>query len=193
MTAEAKQRIRLLDMPGDPDPLPVGATGTITKRTPLGQVWVDWDPPNERRSLMLVEGVDRWEVIPTRLETLNGNGELWLDRWGFYGACNVSNCTFVTEQMPDADRVRSEVRQHLGLIDDPVRWEVVTDPIPEPPNPFGTWTIQVPFTEAQPWQAYRTCGAEGPARWVLDRLPAYLLPARIVGPAGTVIAEREAT
>ena len=56
-------RIRLLSMPDDPDPIPVGSTGTIVSVTegPLGQVHVKWDGSN--RSLSLVPGVDRFEVI----------------------------------------------------------------------------------------------------------------------------------
>ena len=55
-------RIRLLSMPDDPDPIPAGSTGTIESVTegPLGQVWVRWD---SGRSLALVPGVDRFEVI----------------------------------------------------------------------------------------------------------------------------------
>ena len=49
-------------MPDDPDPIPVGSTGTIESVTdgPLGQVWVRWD---SSRSLALIPGVDRFEVI----------------------------------------------------------------------------------------------------------------------------------
>ena len=56
-------RIRLLSMPDDPDPIPVGSTGTIVSVTegPLGQVHVNWDDNN--RSLSLIPGVDRFEVI----------------------------------------------------------------------------------------------------------------------------------
>jgi hypothetical protein len=56
-------RIRLLSMPDDPDPIPVGSTGTIESVTegPLGQVHVRWD--NNSRSLSLVPGVDRFEII----------------------------------------------------------------------------------------------------------------------------------
>ena len=55
-------RIRLISMPDDPDPIPAGSTGTIESVTegPLGQVWVRWD---SGRSLALVPGVDRFEVI----------------------------------------------------------------------------------------------------------------------------------
>jgi hypothetical protein len=67
VSAEAGQRIRLTLMPEDPDPIPVGATGVVSRVGPglygRQQVWVDWDPPNDRRSLMLIDGVDRWEVL----------------------------------------------------------------------------------------------------------------------------------
>jgi hypothetical protein len=55
-------RIRLLHMPDDPDPIPAGSTGTIDSVTegPLGQIHVRWDTG---RSLSLVPGVDRFEVI----------------------------------------------------------------------------------------------------------------------------------
>jgi hypothetical protein len=55
-------RIRLIQMGDDPDPIPAGSTGTIESVTdgPLGQVWVRWD---NGRSLALVPGVDRFEVI----------------------------------------------------------------------------------------------------------------------------------
>ena len=56
-------RIRLLSMPDDPDPIPAGSTGTIESVTegPLGQVHVKWD--DSGRTLSLVPGVDRFEVI----------------------------------------------------------------------------------------------------------------------------------
>jgi len=59
----AGARIRLLSMPDDPDPIPVGSTGTIESVTdgPLGQVQVRWD--DSGRSLALIPGVDRFEVI----------------------------------------------------------------------------------------------------------------------------------
>lgn len=60
-------RIRLLSMPDDPDPIPVGSTGTIESVTtgPLGQVRVTWD---SGRSLNLIPGVDRFEVIERSTE-----------------------------------------------------------------------------------------------------------------------------
>ncbi len=61
-TVQKGDRIRLLHMPEDPDPIMVGSTGTVTNVTtgPLGQVSVDWD---NGRSLSLVPGMDQFEVI----------------------------------------------------------------------------------------------------------------------------------
>ena len=61
-TVQKGDRIRLLHMPDDPDPILVGSTGTVTNVTtgPLGQVSVDWD---NGRSLSLVPGVDQFEVV----------------------------------------------------------------------------------------------------------------------------------
>lgn len=53
-------RIRLLSMDNDPDPVPVGSTGTVTGGTGA-QLWVKWD---NGRSLQLLVGIDRYEVIP---------------------------------------------------------------------------------------------------------------------------------
>ena len=55
-------RIRLIAMPDDPDPIPAGATGTVLAVTtgPYAQIDVDWD---NGRSLSLVPGVDRFEII----------------------------------------------------------------------------------------------------------------------------------
>jgi len=55
-------RIRLLAMPEDPDPIPSGSTGTVTRVTdgPVAQISVDWD---NGRTLSLVPGVDQFEVI----------------------------------------------------------------------------------------------------------------------------------
>jgi hypothetical protein len=62
-TIRTGDRIRLLSMPDDPDPIPIGSIGTIEAVTegPLGQVHVKWDDNN--RSLALIPGVDRFEVI----------------------------------------------------------------------------------------------------------------------------------
>jgi hypothetical protein len=66
-TVQKGDRIRLLHMPDDPDPIPAGSIGTVTRVTsgPLGQVSVDWD---SGRSLSLVPGVDRFEVIEPAAE-----------------------------------------------------------------------------------------------------------------------------
>jgi len=55
-------RVRMIHMPDDPDPIPAGSTGTVTRVTtgPLAQVSVDWD---NGRSLNLVPGTDEFEVI----------------------------------------------------------------------------------------------------------------------------------
>lgn len=61
----AGSRVRLLRMPDDPDPVPVGTEGTVTwvNETPdpaFNQIGVAWDNGS---TLMLLPGVDRWEVI----------------------------------------------------------------------------------------------------------------------------------
>lgn len=55
-------RIRLVAMPKDPDPVPAGTTGTVTEVTcgPMGQISVTWD--NLRR-LVLLPDVDQFDVI----------------------------------------------------------------------------------------------------------------------------------
>lgn len=56
--------IELIEMPDDPDPIPAGTRGTVTfvgPRDGLGQqIGVDWE---NGRSLMLVNGVDRFLVL----------------------------------------------------------------------------------------------------------------------------------
>ena len=55
-------RIRLIAMPDDPDPIPAGATGTVLAVTTgrFAQIDVAWD---SGRALSLVPGVDRFDVI----------------------------------------------------------------------------------------------------------------------------------
>jgi hypothetical protein len=67
-TIRGGDRIKLIAMADDPDPVPAGSTGTVESVTdgPLGQVWVRWD---SGRSLALVPGVDRFEVIERGPET----------------------------------------------------------------------------------------------------------------------------
>lgn len=52
-------RIRLVRMGEDPDPIEIGATGTVTGGNGA-QMYVDWD---NGRSLILAVGIDRWEVL----------------------------------------------------------------------------------------------------------------------------------
>lgn len=55
-------RIRLLEMPSDPDPIPVESTGTVLSATEglLAQIQVQWD---NLRTLALIPGVDSWEIV----------------------------------------------------------------------------------------------------------------------------------
>ena len=59
---KAGDRIRLLNMPNDPDPIPVGSEGMVVDVTdgPLAQITVDWD---NGRTLALIPGVDVFEII----------------------------------------------------------------------------------------------------------------------------------
>lgn len=67
---EVGQRICLVAMPDDPDPIPVGSTGIITGihlSGPLSQVLVDWDVAvlageTRSRSLILTTA-DEWVVV----------------------------------------------------------------------------------------------------------------------------------
>lgn len=59
-------RIRMVASHDDPDPIPAGATGTITRITPffLGYILtVTWDAPNNHRTLNVVLPEDTIEVI----------------------------------------------------------------------------------------------------------------------------------
>lgn len=53
-------RIRLTHMGNDPDPIQIGATGTVVGGSGL-QLWVNWD---NGRSLNLSLPEDKYEVIP---------------------------------------------------------------------------------------------------------------------------------
>jgi len=62
-TPQPGDRIRLLAMTDDPDPIPLGTTGTVISVRQLGswsQVDVKWD---NGRTLMLVVPPDQFEVI----------------------------------------------------------------------------------------------------------------------------------
>ena len=65
------KRIRLLAMPDDPNPLPIGSTGTVTGTNPViafgggfenfMQIFVEWD---NGRTIILSVPPDRFEVLP---------------------------------------------------------------------------------------------------------------------------------
>jgi len=59
---QKSDRVKIIHMPNDPNPIPGGSTGTVTRVTdgPLAQVSVDWD---NGRSLSLVPGTDEFEVL----------------------------------------------------------------------------------------------------------------------------------
>lgn len=59
MSTKPGDRIRLIEMPGDPHPIETGAEGTVTHVDPVN-VGVDWD---NGRELSLIPGIDRWEVL----------------------------------------------------------------------------------------------------------------------------------
>lgn len=66
------QRVELLAMPNDPDPVPAGTRGKVTRisgphllpgdQNPWHQIDVDWD---NGRTLSLLTTKDRYRVVPT--------------------------------------------------------------------------------------------------------------------------------
>lgn len=66
MIPKPGDRVRMTGvMPNDPDPMPVGATGTVLQVTPeVRQIWVDWDADSDgrKRSLILLTD-DPFEVL----------------------------------------------------------------------------------------------------------------------------------
>lgn len=62
MQIKPGDKIRLIEMPDDPDPIPAGSEGVVIEVTEgaLAQIIVKWD---SGRSLSLVPGVDVFEII----------------------------------------------------------------------------------------------------------------------------------
>lgn len=59
---EVGDRIELVAMPDDPDPIEAGAQGTVEHVEPAcDQIIVNWD---NGRKLNLVISVDRWRLLP---------------------------------------------------------------------------------------------------------------------------------
>jgi hypothetical protein len=54
------KRVRLINMPNDPHPVPVGTEGTIDHIDGAGHIHVKWDNGS---SLSLIPGVDKWEIL----------------------------------------------------------------------------------------------------------------------------------
>lgn len=54
------KRIRLIHMPGDPDPIPNGTEGTVEMVDGAGQLIINWD---NGRNLSLIPGIDQFEII----------------------------------------------------------------------------------------------------------------------------------
>lgn len=82
----AGDRIRLISMENDPDPIPPGTLGTVTwvslyhddPNDLLSQISVDWDPVDGRhRCLMLLPATDRWVIV-------NPVDEPTEDAWSFW-------------------------------------------------------------------------------------------------------------
>lgn len=54
------KRIRLIHMPGDPDPIQNGTKGTVEMVDGAGQLIVNWD---NGHNLSLIPGIDQFEII----------------------------------------------------------------------------------------------------------------------------------
>ena len=65
--AQVGDKIRLVQMGNDPNPVPAGATGTVTGLCHFHrnewQVWVKWDAPHADRGLNLVTPEDSFTII----------------------------------------------------------------------------------------------------------------------------------
>lgn len=70
-------RVQLIAMGIDPDPLPSGAIGTVRALHSFGlgsyQVSVLWDEPNRQRGLALVYPEDSFTVLPSKLNSTAEN------------------------------------------------------------------------------------------------------------------------
>lgn len=53
-------RVKLISMPGDPDPIPVGAEGTVVSVDSCNHINMQWD---NGRTLNLIGGFDQFEVL----------------------------------------------------------------------------------------------------------------------------------
>ena len=62
-SVKSGDRIKLISMPDDPDPIPAGSEGVVIDVTdgPLAQITVEWIGMD--RTLALIPGVDRFEII----------------------------------------------------------------------------------------------------------------------------------
>ncbi len=59
------QRVRLLAMPDDPHPVPIGTLGTVMGVNPAygsmtAQIMMKWDSGS---TLAMIDGIDRWEIV----------------------------------------------------------------------------------------------------------------------------------
>ena len=53
-------RVKLINMPNDPRPVPEGTEGTVKYVDDIGSIGVAWD---NGQSLSLIPGVDTWEIM----------------------------------------------------------------------------------------------------------------------------------
>lgn len=53
-------RVKCIEMPNDPHPIPSGTEGTVKGSNGFGQIHVKWDNGS---GLSLIHGVDKFEII----------------------------------------------------------------------------------------------------------------------------------
>lgn len=68
---EEHDRVELVEMPNDPNPVPVGTRGTVVhvSKTPWEKCYhVEWFDANGKTIsvLHLLEGTDKWKKIPNK-------------------------------------------------------------------------------------------------------------------------------